>query len=111
MVKEASSSIQGSKDDISYRAAELGMRLRQSYPHMMESGTPIYSSVSKSQLGYFRRVKDKIVKQLLKNKELIAEVVAETSVEGVEGYSKVVLDAVKFTPIVGLSCGGDEKVF
>jgi hypothetical protein len=56
-------------------------------------------------------VKDKIVKQLLKNKELTAEVVAETSVEGVEGYSKVVLDAVKFTPIVGLSCGGDEKVF
>jgi hypothetical protein len=31
MVKEASSSIQGSKDDISYRAAEPGMRLRQSY--------------------------------------------------------------------------------
>jgi hypothetical protein len=27
----------------------------------------------------------------------------------VEGCSKVVLDAVKFTSTVGLSCGGDEK--
>ena len=52
---------------------------------------------------------DKIIKQLLKNKELLAEVVEETPVEGVEGYSKVVLDAVKFASIVGLSCGGDEK--
>jgi hypothetical protein len=54
-------------------------------------------------------MKDKIAKQLLKNKELLAEVVAETLVVGAEGYSKVVLDAVKFVPIVGLSCGGDEK--
>jgi hypothetical protein len=35
--------------------------------------------------------------------------VAETPVEGVEGYSKEVLDAVNFTPVVGLSWGGDEK--
>jgi hypothetical protein len=27
----------------------------------------------------------------------------------VEGYSKVVLNAVKFTSTVGLSCGGDEN--
>ena len=78
---------------------------------MTESGTPIYFSVSKSQLEYSRKVKDKIAKRLHKNKELLVEVVAETSVEGVEGYSKVVLNAVKFAPIVGLSCGGDEKVF
>jgi hypothetical protein len=30
-------------------------------------------------------------------------------VEGVEGYSKEVLNVVNFASIVGLSCGGDEK--
>ena len=34
---------------------------------------------------------------------------AETPMEGVEGYSKVVLDEVNFAPVVGLSWGGDEK--
>ena len=58
-----------------------------------------------SQLGYSRRVKDKVAKQLHKNKDLLAE----TPVEGVEGYSQVVLDVVRFVPNVGLSCGGDEK--
>jgi hypothetical protein len=90
-------------------AVELGMRLHQPYPRMMESGATIYSSVSKSQMGYKRRVKDKIAKQVHKNKELLAKVVAETPVEGVEGYSKVLLDVVKFASIVGLSCGSDEK--
>ena len=90
-------------------AAELGMRLHQPYPRMMESGATIYSSVSKSQMGYKRRVKDKIAKQVHKNKELLAKVAAETPVEGVEGYSKVMLDAVKFTSTMGLSCGSDEK--
>ena len=36
-------------------------------------------------------------------------VVAESPVEGVEGYSKVVIDAVNFAPMVGLSWGGNEK--
>ena len=73
---------------------------------MTESGAPIYSSVYKSQMEYSRRVKDKIVKQLLKKKELLTEFVVETLVEeGVEGYSKVALDAVKFAP----TCGGDKK--
>jgi hypothetical protein len=35
--------------------------------------------------------------------------VVETLGEGVEGYSKVVIDAVNFTPAVGLSWGGDKK--
>jgi hypothetical protein len=116
----ASPSTQGSKVDIeepqvcsivstSFGATELGLSLSQSYPCMTGGGAPIYSSVSKSQLGYSRRVKDKLAKQLHKNNELLNEVVVETSVEGVEGYSKGVLDAVKFTPNVGLSWGGDEK--
>jgi hypothetical protein len=46
---------------------------------------------------------------LHKNKELLTKVVAETSVEGVECYSKGVLDSVKFAPNLGLSWGGDEK--
>jgi hypothetical protein len=54
-------------------------------------------------------VKEKVAKQLLKNKELLAKVVAETLVEGVEGYPKVVLDAVNFAPVVDLSWEGDKK--
>jgi hypothetical protein len=78
---------------------------------MSEGGAPIYSSVSKSQIGYAWRVKEKIAKQLHKNKELFTEVVVETTEKGVENYSEVVLDAVKFASIVGLSGGegGDEK--
>ena len=76
---------------------------------MTGGGAPIYSSVSKSQLEYSRRVKDTLAKQLHKSNELLIEVVVETSVEGAEGYSKRVLDAVKFAPNVGLSWEGDEK--
>ena len=45
------------------------------------------------------------------NKELFAEVVAETLEKGVQNHSEVVLDAVKFASIMGLSCGegGDDK--
>jgi hypothetical protein len=74
---------------------------------MTNSGAPIYSSVSKSQQGYSRRVKNKIRKQL--NKKLLAKVVAETPVVGVEDYFEVVLDAMDLTPTLGLSFGGDEK--
>jgi hypothetical protein len=73
---------------------------------MSEGGTSFYSSVFKSQLGYSWRVKEKVAKQLYKNQELLAVVVAETPVEG---YSKVVLDAENFAPVMGLSWGGDEK--
>ena len=83
------------------------MRPRQPYPCMTERGAPIYSFVFKPQIGYKRRVKDKIAKQAHKNNELLAKVVAETPAKGVGGYSKVVLDAVQFASTVGLSCGGD----
>jgi hypothetical protein len=76
---------------------------------MIEGGAPIYSSVSKSQLGYSRRVKEKVAKQLYKNKEMLAKVVVETPVEGVDGYSKMVVAAMNFAPEVGLSWGGKDK--
>jgi hypothetical protein len=122
VMKEASSSGRGSKVaskeslDCFYskkKADELGLRLSEPFPRMSEGGAPIYSSISKAQIGYARRVKEKIAKRLHKNKELFAEVVVETAEKGVENYSEVVLDAVKFTSVVGLSGGegGDEKSF
>ena len=62
--------------------------------------------VSKSQLVYSWRVKDEVAKQLLKNKDLLAEVVADIPVEG---YSKEVIDTMNFAPVVGFSWGGDDK--
>jgi hypothetical protein len=75
--------------------AELGGSLSQ----------PISSTsfVSKSQLGYSRRVKEKVAKQLNKNKELLAKVVVDNPGEGVEGYSKEVLDMMNVAPVVGMS--------
>ena len=118
-MKEASLSAKGSKvvvEDsqicsLKKHAAKLGLRLSEPCPRMSKSGAPSYSSISKSQIGYAWRVKEKIAKQLHKNKELFAKVVAETSEKGVENYSEVVLDAVKFVSSVGLSngYGGDEK--
>jgi hypothetical protein len=92
-------------------AAELGLRLSEPFPLVSEGGAPIYSSVSKSQMWYTWRVKEKMARQLLKNKKLFAEVVAEIVEKGVENYSEVVPDAVKFASIMGLSCGegGNEK--
>jgi hypothetical protein len=56
-------------------------------------------------------VKEKLAKQLHKNKELFAEVVAVTSKKGEKNYSEVVLDAVKFASSMRLSYGegGDEE--
>jgi hypothetical protein len=90
-------------------AAELGMRFCLSHPGMMESGTPIYFSVSKSRLGYSRRVKKNISKQLNKNKKMLAKVVADPPVVGLEGYSEGVLDTMGCAPTLGLTFGGDEK--
>ena len=61
---------------------------------MTDSGTPIYSSVSKSQKGYSRRVKNNIGKQLIKNKNLLA-FVANTSAVEEGGYSEGVLDVTE----------------
>jgi hypothetical protein len=94
MVKEASLSIQDYKDFLI---------------KVDENPALIYSSVSKSQLGYYsRRVKEKVAKQLHKNKELLAEVVVETPVEG---YSKGVLDVMNLASVVGLSWGGEDDLF
>ena len=92
-----------STNSLSFGADELGRSLSQGFPCMTEGGAHIYSSVFKSQLGYFRRVKENVAKQLNKNKELLAKVVVETPVEGVEGYSKGVLNAMNSAPVVGLS--------
>jgi hypothetical protein len=75
------SSISGSKVDIaeslvsstvstsshSLEAVELGKSLSQHFPRMSEGGAPFYFSVSKIQLGYSRRVKERVAKQLHKN--------------------------------------------
>ena len=49
--------------DLSVETAELVRSI--SHPVSSTSG------ISKSELGYFRRVKDKVAKQLAKNKELL----------------------------------------
>jgi hypothetical protein len=74
-------------------ASELGKEISQSST----------SSVSKSQWGYYWRVKEKVAKQLNKNKELLAKAVAITPGVGVEGYSKEVLNCGE------MSWGGDDK--
>jgi hypothetical protein len=70
-----------------------------------ESGTPINSSVSMSQLWYTQRVKEKVAKQLNKNKDLIAEVVGVIPVVGEDR----VANALNLTPVLGLSWGGEDK--
>jgi hypothetical protein len=60
---------------------------------------PINSSVSLSQLWYTRRVKEKVAKQLNKNKELIAEAVGVILMVGEDR----VANALNLAPILGLS--------
>jgi hypothetical protein len=72
------------------------------------SAAPI-DSVSKSQLAYSRRVKDKVAKQLHKYKEMLAKVVADSQVVGAKGYSKAVLDAMKFAPTMGMTWGDEDN--
>jgi hypothetical protein len=68
---------------------------------------PINSSVSLSQMWYNRRVKEKVAKQLNKNKELIAEAVGVLPVGGGDRVS----DALNLAPVLGLSWGGKDKKF
>jgi hypothetical protein len=82
-------------------AADLGRSLSQ-----LGAST---SSVSKSQLGHFRRVKEKVAKQLIKNKEMLAEVVAVNPREGVEGYSKEVHNVMNAAFVVGMTWGGNDN--
>jgi hypothetical protein len=86
---------------ISDGAAELGRSLIQTISSTF--------SVSKSQMGYSRRVKEKVAKQLNKNKEMLAEVVVVNPGEGVEGYSKEVLSVMNVATMVGMTWGGDDK--
>ena len=65
------------------------------------------SAVSKSQLGYFRRVKEKVAKQLIENKEMLAETMVVNPGEGVEGYSKEVHSVMDMASMVGMTWGGD----
>ena len=53
-------------------------------------------------------MKEKVAKQLHKDKELLAESVVDTQV-GAKGYSKAALDAMKFTTVVGMTWGGDDN--
>jgi hypothetical protein len=66
---------------------------------------PINSFVSLSQLWYTRRVKEKVAKQLNKNKELIAEAVGVFPVVGEDQ----VADTLNLAPVLGLSWGGEDK--
>jgi hypothetical protein len=63
------------------------------------------SGISKSELGYFRRVKDKAAKQLIKNKELLVE----DRDEGEEGYSSEVHRKMKMASLMGVTWGGEDK--
>lgn len=53
--------------------------------------------------------KNKIGKQLNKNKKLLAEVVADAPAGQMEGSSEVVLGAMELAPTLGLTFEGDEK--
>ena len=80
---------------LSIRAADLGRCLSQPV-----SATYV---ISNSQLGCFRRVKDKVAKQLNKNKELLVKVVIDNQEEGVEEYSKEVHWMMKMASVVGMT--------
>jgi hypothetical protein len=69
---------------------------------------PSEDFASLSQLAYSRWVKEKVTKQLHKNKELLAKSVGVTQV-GTKGYSKAVLDTMKFAPVVGMTWGGEDN--
>jgi hypothetical protein len=66
---------------------------------------PINFFVSLSQLWYTRRVKEKVAKQLNKNKELIVEAVGVMPVVGEDR----VANALNLAPVLGLSWGGEDK--
>jgi hypothetical protein len=63
------------------------------------------SGISKSELGYFQRVKDKAAKQRIKNKELLVE----DRDEGEEGYSSEVHRKMKMASLMGVTWGGEDK--
>jgi hypothetical protein len=56
-------------------------------------------------LWYTRRVKEKVAKQLNKNKELLAEVVGDIPVVGEDRE----LNVLNLALVLGLSWGGEDK--
>jgi hypothetical protein len=70
-----------------------------------ESGTPINSFVSTSQRWYSQRVKEKVAKQLNKNKDLLFEAMVDIPMVG-EGR---MFDAMNLAFVVGFSWGGEDK--
>jgi hypothetical protein len=72
---------------------------------LRESGTPIKSSVSTSQLWYTWSVKEKVAKKLNKNKDLLAEAVGDIPVVGEDR----VLNALNLAPVLGLSWESEDK--
>jgi hypothetical protein len=63
------------------------------------------SGISKPELGYFRRAKEKAAKQRIKNKELLVEDLDE----GVQGYSNEVHRTMKMASMMGVTWGGEDK--
>jgi hypothetical protein len=70
-----------------------------------ENSTPSNSSVSMSQLWYTRRVKEKVAKQLNKNKVLNAEAVGVIPVVGEDR----VANTLNLAPVLRLSWVGEDK--
>jgi hypothetical protein len=99
----ASPALPGVKDAVSIPdgAAALGRNLS----HSFDSN----SGISKAELGFFRRTKEKVAKQLNKNKELLAETIFASPGKGVEGPSKEVHRMMGVASVCGMTWGGDDN--
>jgi hypothetical protein len=99
----ASTALPGVKDTASIPdgAATLGRNISQSFDSN--------SGISKSELGYFRRTKEKVAKQLNKNKELLTETMFASPGEGEEGHSKEVHMMMGVASVCGMTWGGDDN--
>jgi hypothetical protein len=91
------------------KAAPVDGSVSSPIPEVCQVGSsPSAASMSMSQVVYSRRVKEKVAKQLHKNKELLVEAVVDIQV-GAKGYSKAALDVMKFAPVVGMTWGGEDN--
>jgi hypothetical protein len=91
------------------KAAPVNGSISSSIPEVSQvCSSPSVAPMSMSQLAYSWRVKEKVAKQLHKNKELLAEAVVDTQV-GAKGCSKAVIDVMKFALVVGMTWGGEDN--
>jgi hypothetical protein len=99
----ASPALPGGKDAVSIAdgAAALGRNLGQSFDSN--------SGISKSELGYFRRTKEKVAKQLTKNKELLAETMFASLGKRMQGHSQEVHRTMGVASVCGMTWGGDDN--